>query len=272
MTKSILPLNKTIIKRNNIIRIIVNDNKILSLDSLKIYNFIYMIFQYNRKSIEKSKEFEIKIPHTLLKSELEISNDSYHTIVKSALTELLDTTVIIKNFTNKNGDIVKEYQTKLISSWFNGKNKTDKKSNIYSITVTETLFSEMIKSGKEYTELGIQNIKSLSSSNHIRLYEFVKSYQNMKIQPEHSLENLNELFMTNIRFLSDIEKIIKRAIKAINKKTDIELSYTKDKKRKTITFDIIKQRKTKEDISKQKFAIAKNIEEKEIIDNLMKEN
>ena len=259
-----IPENLTLMKRNNILKMVITNKKSLSIDALKIYNFIYMSLQYNRKNQNGDKIF---FTHEDLIDKLKIKNKNYIPIIKTALKELITISVTIKNFINEDGNIVKENTSVLIYEYEDYEDKSGKK--YFSASISETLRRAMLKNEKEYTLLSLDNINSLSSGNHIRLYEFVKSYQNMKIAPEYSLEDLNELFMTDFRFLAEIERIIKRAIKSINKNTDIELSYEKNKKRKTITYNIIKQKKTTEEELKQKFAISKNIEEKEIIDNLM---
>lgn len=267
-----LPEHLTIMKRNNIIRTVIDEKKELSTNSLKIYNFIYLKFQYHREKIENSGDFSIDFKHTLLRDTLQINTESYYSIVEKALDELSDTTLYIKNFTNEKGELVLKHKTKLITHWNDHISKEDNKTKVYNVGINKTIFFEMMKQTKGYTELDMKNISSLSSGNHIRLYEFVKSYQNMKKMPWHTLEELNELFMLNLTHLSKLEEIIKRAIKAINKKTDIDISYIKDKKNKKIQFNVVrKNKKTTEDFLKQKYAIKNNIEEKEIIDNLLKD-
>ena len=269
-TKKELPENLTIMKRNNIIRTVINNKKELSTNSLKIYNFIYLQFQYHRKEIQESGEFSINFKHTLLKNTLQINTESYYSIVENALDQLMDTTVTIKNFTNDKGDLVLKHNTKLITHWDDHINKSDNKTKVYNIGINKTLFLEMIKQSKGFTELDMINISSLSSGNHIRLYEFVKSYQNMKKMPWHTQEELNDLFMTDLKHLSKLEEILNRAIKAINKKTDIDITYEKDKKNKKIQFTATrKTKKTNEEINKQKYAIKENIKDKEIIESLL---
>jgi len=267
-----LPQEQTLIKRNNILNMVILENEdktknLLTADTLKIYNFIYLAFQYNRKEIEKSKDYELIFSHQKLKSELGVTDNNYITTINKSLELLRITPFSIKNF-KVGRKIIKEHTTGLISSYSDYINE-DTKEKMFMISIDKTLFNEMMKTDAGYTELHLKNIKSLSTINHIRLYEFVKSNQNMKIIPSLTINQLNNLFMTDYTKQWELEAIIKRATKAINKKTDINISYSKDKRNKTISFIIDKVKQTTEERKKQVFATNKTIEESNLINKMM---
>jgi plasmid replication initiation protein len=265
-----LPEEQTLIKRNNILNMVILDNKtnIIKADTLIIYNFLYLSFQYNREHIEETKDYELIFSHHKIKRELGVTNNNYIDTIKKSLSLLRNTEFSIKNF-KVGRRIIKEHTTGLISS-FSDYIDENTKEKMFAISIDKTLFNEMMKIGPEHTKLNLKNIKTLSSSNQIRLYEYVKSRTNMKNMPTMSINDLNNLFMTNLKYLGKLEEIIKRSIKKINEKTDIKISYSKDKRNKTITFKIDKVKKTLEEEKKQQFATAKTIEEDTIIKNSLK--
>ena len=263
-----LPEENTLYKNNNIIEMKVIENKKLTTDSFKLYNFFYLAFQYNRENILKSKEYKLYFSHSQIIEELGIKNKNYIPIIKDTLKSLRETTVEQKNF-REGRKVYKSKSMGLISSY--GDYIEDGSSEkMFEVEITKTLFNEMMKANPGYTELHINNIKSLSSINHIRLYEFIKKNQNMKIVPALKLNDLNELFLTNFINLGKSEELIRRAIKAINSKTDIIISYEKDKKKKTISFIIDKVKQTTAERKKQKFATKKTIEEDKAIEYNLK--
>lgn len=272
-----LPIEQTLLKRNNILRMVVLEEQEtidgemikLSADSLKLYNFLYLKFQFNRDKIIESKNYELTFTHNTLIEELGIKNKNYRPIIKKSLQSLRKINVSIKNFIDETDTLVGEFETGLISAWNDHMSKEDNKTKCYKIRIDKTLFNEMMKKKSEYTKIDMKNMKALSSANYIRLYEFIKSYQNMKITPWHTMKELNDLFMTSFKYQAQLEKIIKRAVIAINKDTDLKISYEKDKKTKRIKFNITSIKKTTDEDKKQKYAIKQNIEEKEIIDSLM---
>jgi hypothetical protein len=257
--------NETILKRNNIIRLKTLDlSSILSHNSLKLYNYIYYLFQLNRNNINDF-DYTIKIKQTVLKDKLKIKDKNYTKIIQDSFNELIDTKVILNNFSIENDVIVKEYKTHLITSILDGEKFSDNKTKIFRITIDKVLFNEMMRKESGYTLLELNYINPLNRSTQIRLYELCKSYQNMKKTPELNLDELNELFFTNHKYISKLYPIINNSIKVINKNTDIKVEYNYDKKKKTINFIIkenLKLNKQKTAIKiKQKFLNEKEEEE-----------
>ena len=228
---------QTLKKRNNIINLELADvNKTLSLNSLKIYNWLYAQLQINRELMEKYN-YTLNIKQTTLKEELNILDNNYNEIIKDALKELLTTHVVIKNFTLDN-KIISSYNTCLISNYIDFIDKNDNKTKCFSIKIDKEIYKEMMKLGAGYTNLEIKNIKALSSSYQIRLYEYLKSFQGMAKSPHLGIKELNNILFSNKTHLAELELIINRAIKTLEKETDLIISYTKNKKDKEIQFKI----------------------------------
>ena len=261
-----LPKEKTIKKRNNIVRMGTENNTKLSTTALKLYNFLYLAFQYHRETVEKY-DYTISIKQTTIKDELKITNDHYGEIIINAFKELVSRTVVINNFTNSDGYVVKTHITSLLHSVSDTKSKEDNKTKIYLVKLDKTLFDEMMKKEAGYTDLLLSNIKPLRSPQQIRLYEHCKSYEAMTKSEVMTLDDLNKLFFTNFKHLSKVEELINRSIKRINEDTDIEITYKKDKKNKTIQFFI----KPKKQVNKKQREYAKNkkMEQEALIKNVL---
>ena len=79
----------------------------------------------------------------------------------------------------------------------------------------------------------------------------MKSYANMKKTPDLDLVTLNVIFNTKYKYLSKAEEIINRCLKDLES-TDLNVTYEKNKKNKTMKFFIEKNKnreKKKEAIS-----------------------
>lgn len=253
----------TLKKRNNIINLELEDiNKSLSINTLKIYNWLYAQLQLNRANM-KQYNFTLNIKQTTLKDALDIKQDHYNELIKESLKELLDTKVVIKNFTSFDGKIIREFHTHLINDFSDYVDKDDNKTKCFSIKFSETLFNEMVKRGQGYTNLEIKNIKALNSSYQIRLYEYLKSYQGMGKSPHLSIKDLNNIFFTNKTHMAELELIINRCIKTLEKKTDFIVEYLKDKKNKEIYFKIVqtKNRNIQKQVKARNFKATKKVEE-----------
>jgi hypothetical protein len=275
-----LPQKRTLYKQNELIRneyefnaefdLVSNRKNLLSIESLKLYNFLYMVFQFNRNKYNLLEDSKLIIKQTDLKKELGINNNNYTKMIETAINELLTTIAVIKNFHDKEGNLVHSYKTTLVKSVKDFTSAQDNKTKCFEFQIDNDLLNFMIKRKGTYTELDLKHYQNFKSANTIRIYEYIKSYQNAREIPELDLEGLNKLLMTKYNYLSDIEKIIDRSIKSINKETDISVSKIKNKKRKTISFVIETTTKIKlENKIKRDYSIKKTIEEKEIIEKLL---
>jgi len=277
-----LPEKRTLYKQNELIRneyefnaefdLVSNRKNLLSIESLKLYNFLYMVFQFNRDKYNLLEDSKLIITQTDLKKELGINNNNYTKMIETAINELLTTIAVIKNFYDKDGNLVHSYKTQLLKSVKDFTSVEDNKTKCFEFQIDNDLLNFMIKRKGTYTELDLKHYKNFKSANTIRIYEYIKSYQNARKIPSLDIKGLNKLLMTKYKYLSDIEKIIDRSIESINEETDIIVTKTKDKKKKDVTFFITKKNKISiEDKDKQKYAIQKSKEEKELINKLLNE-
>jgi len=275
-----LPEKRTLYKQNELIRneyefnaefdLVSNRKNLLSIESLKLYNFLYMVFQFNRDKYNLLEDSKLIITQTDLKKELGINNNNYTKMIETAINELLTTIAVIKNFYDKDGNLVHSYKTQLLKSVKDFTSVEDNKTKCFEFQIDNDLLNFMIKRKGTYTELDLKHYKNFKSANTIRIYEYIKSYQNARKIPSLDIKGLNKLLMTKYKYLSDIEKIIDRSIESINEETDIIVTKTKDKKKKDVTFFITKKNTiTSEDKEKQKYAIQKSKEEKELINKLL---
>ena len=207
-----------------------------------------MCFQFYRREVPHF-DYTITLKQTTLKEELGITSNSYTTIIKKSLEELIDTKIEMRDFISEKQETTKVYQTHIIQSFKDFISPEDNKTKCFEIRFDKEFFYQLTKTKGAYTLLNLKHINTLSSIYQIRIYEYIKSYTTMKKTPKVSIEELNKLLQTDIKNLSDIEKILKRSIKIINTKTDIDITYEKNKRLKTIQFFMkTKKSYTKEDI------------------------
>ena len=235
--------NLTIHKQNLIIRGKFGE---FTVDTMRCLNAIYYGLQKElKKDNVNANNGHITFKMSSLRKYMNLEkNNDYVDIIRKSLRQLQEP-FDIPNYTDVDGKVWKWYCMSLLI-----KSKTPKENEItVNIQVDEEMIS-LIKNKSEWTELEFNNVQHFSSKYAMRTYEYAKSYANMKKTPPLDLDNLNSLFGTKYTYLSDVEKILKRAIKDINK-TDIYIDYDKDKKLKTITLKITKN----ENKEKQKIAI-----------------
>jgi plasmid replication initiation protein len=250
----ILPISKTIHKKNEIIRgeiLIGNDkNNVLELNptTIKLFNLIYMFYQTNYEVYKKMNNKILSINLMSLKNELEINSNNYNQIIRNSIKELFNKEIKIKNFIDDKGNKIIEYNTHFIKTY--KILKAPDNNIIFNIEFDDSLFEYINNKDVFFTELKYENYKKLNRGHQIRLYEFLKSYENMKNNktPQLNLKDLNKIFSTNLQYIAHIEKILKRSLKKINEDTDLKIIYEKSKninQEKTIQF-IFKNNKTKE--------------------------
>lgn len=280
--KNKLPKQRTLYKQNELIRndydfnpdfdLVSSRKNLLSIESLKLYNFLYMVFQFNREEYVDLKDVKLIIKQKDLKNELGINNNHYVEMIDRAINELLTTIAIIKNFIDKDGNQVKSYKATLLKSAKDYISEKDNRTKYFEFSVDEDLLYFMIKRKDNFTELDLKYYKKFKSVNTIRIYEYIKSYQKLKKIPELNIEGLNKLLMTKYKYISDIEKIVNRSLNSINEETDIFVVLEKNKKEKTLSFKIkYTKEKTVEEKRKKQYIVKEKMKENEMIERLIKQ-
>lgn len=102
------------------------------------------------------------------------------------------------------------------------------------VTFHQDIIPYLFNLKKNYTSYQLENILHLRSKNSFRLYEFLTSFHRDKVVIY--ISKLKELFSVNYKRPIDLENYcIKPAVKEINEKTDIVVSYTKIKTQRAVT-------------------------------------
>ncbi|WP_245674496.1 replication initiation protein [Andreesenia angusta] len=120
---------------------------------------------------------------------------------------------------------------------------------------------DILKKGtKGYTQYQLENILSMRSSYSIRIYELLKQYENKgEDYREFEIEDLRAYLgidQDKYKRISNFEeRVLKTATKEINEQTDLDIQYSKVKKRNKVVgirFDV-KYRNKKETVTAEKY-------------------
>jgi hypothetical protein len=153
-----------------------------------------------------------------------ISDDS-HTRIHTACKSLMTKTV---SFTNDDGDT--------ISASLMAEVKTSPRSGVVEFEISPSLRKEFIELRRNFTQYELENILKLQSRHAIRIYELTKQYESLgirtlpidKLKKFLGIENSYPLF-------SNLEaRVLTPSVDEVNKSTDLNLKYVKNKKGRTI--------------------------------------
>jgi hypothetical protein len=252
--------NHTIHKLNSLIR--TNYKNKFSVYSLKLINNLYYQIQ-KRVGKENSKgekydevnQYTLEFTLETLSKWMGVEKDKKkYKIVRETLEELRQD-IKLENFKDSEG-VKWKYLTLSFVNRIGEKYGTEKhkQEKVFIIKIDEYLHREITKVNAlgNWTKLDLSFQRNWSNFNTIKLYEFLKSYQKLKIIPELDLIQLNELLGTNYQYLSKISEIIKRNIIIINEDSDLDIKWFVNKKEKIIKFEVNKKEKYKRKEEKQK--------------------
>lgn len=270
------------------------DNKIiksksvnhLTIHSLKILDNLYYHTQKHlnkilgvgeKRKLTLSKDFTLSIRQTTLKEWLGLEEDpNYQKKIRSSLKQLTNT-IDIYNY-EENGELYTWGLKSFIKGITESKSKEDNKSKLYSVTIDKFLYNTILNLKGNFTEINLNYQKSWKSPNTLRLYQYLKSVQNITDNKIHNLEWFNEFFNKKVKYLSKVKEFLNHSITLINKDTDIKVMLLLDKKDKTFKFTIretkcktINKRKGKTIEEKQRYKIKKTIEENLMIKRMLEE-
>lgn len=235
-------------KQNSIVR---GKMASYSLEQLKLLNTIYSIIQLNYA--QSKKDGMISIPFKYILSGMGyitpdgkriMDGKKLYEVFSKEVRDILTDKITVVDYVDENGnkndfaDIVLFYETKV--------KKSDEKDleKCLDIKINSTFF-HLLETQGLWTKLDLQTMnKYFKSSFQYRLYEFLKSYENLafkrKIHGEYcftlTLDEYNETFEVNpIKSLSKALEKINRAINVINK-TELGIKLDINKAEKKITF------------------------------------
>jgi len=169
---------------------------------------------------------DYKIPVNVLQELTGTKRKDIYTAVKEAVERLLKRTIIIET--------EKDFEAFNFISY----GRYRKGEGYFVISIDKHLKPYLLKLKEKFTRIPLKYIFPLRSTYAIRLYELLKQYENTGFRVDY-LPNLREMLGVEpgeyIRFDNFERKVLKTAIKEINEKTDIEVSYEKKKTGRKIT-------------------------------------
>ena len=263
----------TIYKDNKIIK----DEKMshLSSHSLNILdNLWYHTQKYlnQKKKMTLERDYSVKISQREVRKWLNLEDKpNYVNLIKSSITQLSQP---IELFNYKDtDDKMKLWGLKHFLKDVNlSISEEDNKTKIFHFTLDRTLFNIILVMRNEkgnYTELDLQYQKKWKSGNTIRLYQYLKSIQSMKQQPQHDLSFFNKFFnlKKKLKEMGRIKSFLDRQIILINRDSDLTVELIINKVNKSFYFNLSSTPINQ----KQKHKIRKNIEEDSIVENILSE-
>lgn len=235
--EEIIPKNlQTIHKTNSLIRSKFPIN--LSVHSIKLINNLY--YQVQKRVGKKDSKglnydnlehYELEFNSSTLRKWMGLENETkYSEYIKQSLEELRQD-IKLNNFIDNDGRVW-EWMTLSFVNRIGSKIGTEehKQEKVYSITIDNYLHKEITKSqdkgnGIGWTKIDLDYQKTWKNANTIRLYEFIKSYQNMGYTPPLNLENLNNIFFSKYKYMAEVKRILDRNIKIIMNDSDLIIDY-----------------------------------------------
>lgn len=218
--------NLTIHKQNSIIQ---GRFEVMDLYTMRCLNTLYYIVQRNKEELITNNTIEIdQYDIREYMGLLNISN--YSKIIYTSLTQLKETFYPYK-YRDADGIVQEDHPIEVIT----GFRRLETYSYTYSITIHQD-FIDMVNLDKNWTELRFNNIMKFSSKYSLRLYEYLSSIKRQGFKEKLTLERLNMILLTKHQHLSKIEDIIKRCIKDFEGSDLVNVTYVKDKRRRTILF------------------------------------
>jgi len=238
----------------------------LSIVNRKVYNFILCYVYYT----DNYKKDEYWIDISLIDKYTETRNIEY----LRKQTKKLQTTILEIDIFNDEGILIGYKDLPLLSDVLYNEN-----TNQLYVSFGKKMLELLRSKDMKYQIFYLSMLKSLKSKYSMALYENCKRYENVSTTGNIEVNELRKVlgalkptYQENRRF---IQLLLKPAIKEINDKTDIEITYeTKKRNReiKYIKFNITKQNKK---IEKTPIFIEinpeKKIEENKVITNRAEE-
>ena len=212
---------------NMIINQIIHKNNILTDGKLpdsavltqKLVNVLY--FNYETQGAE----FTIHLKD--LCKQLDISNQTRnHTRIKDSL-RILKQPIELRNFNDKQGRKLKWY----LGSFLDKAKVFEDTMDYVTIRLDEDLIEGM-KQHKHYTRIDIETSNKFKTKYGIVIWEIYLRYKNAKrdgvptevTYQDFSLDELNGKFGTDYKYISQMERSIKRGLQEIQKITDKDIA------------------------------------------------
>ena len=240
----------TIHKDNRIIK----DTRLKNLtpSSIKLLDFLYLEVQKHlnkeKKGISLIKTITLNIRQTTLRQSLGLERSEKYTKEIRDSLKTLQETIELKNYTKPNGDFVRWSLSSFVYKVeeLEDKELEDKRGVVYKILIDNDLFNIIEHLQNEWTEIDLDNQKHWKSTNTIRLYQYLKSIQNLDFQQVHTVKWFNDFFKVKkpLTEIGRIKSFLDRQITLIEKDTDLKVNLEIEKETKTFKF-VMKKRPKK---------------------------
>jgi plasmid replication initiation protein len=157
----------------------------------------------------------------------------------------------LKTLSDKSFWIEQEDGSELLMRWID-KVKIDRRKGVIDIKLDQDLKPYLLQLKQFFTKYNYLYVMTMRSQYSIRLYEILKSYENVKgiiyeVEELRKLLNLANDVMP--RWVDFKRFVIEQAIKEINRFTDITIKYDAIKKGRSV-FEIVFHIKTKSETDK----------------------
>ncbi len=212
---------------NMIINQIIHKNNILTDSKLpdsavltqKLVNVLYSNYE------TQGAEFTIHLKD--LCKQLDISNQTRnHTRIKDSL-RILKQPIELRNFNDKKGRKLKWY----LGSFLDKAKLFEDSMDYVTIRLDEDLIEGM-KQHQQYTKIDIETSNKFKTKYGIVIWEIYLRYKNAKrdgvptevTYQDFSLDELNGKFGTDYKYISQMERSIKRGLQEIQKITDKDIA------------------------------------------------
>jgi plasmid replication initiation protein len=172
----------------------------------------------------------LKIPKKLIIETTGIHEKNYHQI-KTALRRLMQRIIEIETIDEKGRKKFTLYQ------WF-AKAEYQEGDSYIQVQFHPDLKPYLLELKERFTKIPLKQVLQLRSKYAIRLYELLKRYEDTGFRLDYLPELRKKLGVEESEYkaFKDFEKrVLKPAVKEINEKTDLKISYIKKKTGRKIT-------------------------------------
>jgi len=167
----------------------------------------------------------LKIPKKLIIRVTGLHKKDYK-VIKNALKRLMSRVIEIED---ENGFVL--YQ------WF-AKAKYNKGEEFIEVQFHSDLLPYLLRLKERFTRIPLKQVLKLRSKYAIRLYELLKRYEDTGYRQDKVVDLRKKLGISEngYKLFKDFEKrVLKQAVREINKETDLEVTYKKKKTGRKIT-------------------------------------
>ncbi len=198
----------------------------LSLEEIRLMDTIISFIQ------PEDEDFKIyKIPVSILKELYPTERKDIYDVVKRTIEGLLKKPIKIER-------VDEEGNREFFMANFIADGSYKEGKGYFEVSISARLKPYLLQLKKFFTRIPLRYTYILRSSYSIRLYELLKQYEQTGFRVDY-LPDLKEMLgieKNEYRDWRNFERIVlKKAVKEINEKTDLEVSYKKKKTGRKIT-------------------------------------